>query len=237
MMRICGIQTGRCGRVAILSLLGAASVALAADPAVKLPGPGSQWKMEIDAKRREKKAESAEDGPVRPVQLQVSMDANGVEERVLSFSDGSRQTAYSLNGMVYQAIPGTQEVLALAGSGLHAPDPGEWRVAGFPGTAWIQKKYLVGREELNGIPCSRYHRPAVVEEGGIFEPELNAWIREPERVPVRVQVGTSVYDFSPVTRFTGSVSVPPAVLKKVQALERQNAALRRLSEREKNGGR
>jgi len=220
---------------AMLFFAGWNSVTLAAEPLITTVAPGSQWSMEIDADRRKQAAEEKEEAPreISPTQLKVSIDTKGVEQRVLALSDGSTQTCYSINGVLYQAIPDSTEVLALPGSGLHALDPRELRVSGFPATAWIEKKYFVGFEKLNGVQCARYHRPAVADAEGGDVTGMTAWIREPERIPVHIQVGTSTYDFSPVTRFSGSVTLPPAVMQKAQAMERQNAALRRLAERER----
>lgn len=220
---------------AMLFFLGWNSVTLAAEPLITTVAPGSQWSMEIDADRRKQAAEEKEEAPreVNPTQLKVSIDARGVEQRVITMSDGTTQTCFSMNGMFYQAIPDSTEVLALPGSGLHASDPRELRVTGFPATAWIDKKYFVGFEKLNGKQCARYYRPASADADGGDVTEMTAWISEPERIPLRIQAGTSTYDFSPVTRYSGSVTLPPSVMQKAQAMERQNAALRRLAERER----
>jgi hypothetical protein len=242
MMKFSKYKTNRsntrfvCAWRAVLLVLVCGAGSVTAGPLIAPVRPGTQWTMEIDAARRKKAAETKEEipQPVTPVRLKVSIDSKGLEQRVLTLSDGSTQTCYGLQGVLYQAIPNSTEVLALPNSALQAFDPGEWRVAGFPATAWIEAKYLVGREKVDDTECSRYHRPATIGSDGEARPEMTAWIREQERIPLRVQIGTSTYEFSPVSRFDGSVSLPVAIVQKAQSLEKQNAALRRLAEREKN---
>lgn len=210
-----------------LFLLLAAGRSQADSPVASVP-PASQWSLEIDMGRNAKSGNLTESEEALPLRLKATIDPTGIEKRELVLSDGNTQVIYIVRGISYQEVPGSQQVLALSGSGLDLLDPEDFRVPGFPATAWISGKTLVGREDFQGVPCLRFHQPPSMDVDGAGLQEMTAWIREADRFPVRIQAGDSTFDFSPVTRFNGSVSLRSAILRKVRSMARQNEALQKL---------
>jgi hypothetical protein len=91
-------------------------------------------------------------------------------------------------------------------------------VRGFPGAIWITLNQYQGIQKIGDVTCYKFVRPParapnVLVNGDFPLPEFTALINVANKVPVRINLGIAVYQYSPMQPINPDLDVPPDVAK------------------------
>ena len=103
------------------------------------------------------------------------------------------------------------------------------RVKGFSFINWLSSSNYIGNEKIGKEQCWKFAMTA----NETFSNNATAWISLSTSYPVKVLIGESIYDFSPVTSFTESVMPPPEYQAVLDADRNQANALKMMMQQGK----
>lgn len=184
----------------------------------------------------------------RPLSLQVWRDekkrrilvehANGVQTEGYLFESGYvvRSTANSDNAFVSQGEGGRAAVTSLFSRDFH-------------GTQWLDMAFYIGTEAgedgafyLFEQPASHPPQPIVTDAQALptsdFDPLkyqlLSAKLHAPSKFPAEVRLGGTVYTFSPVEKWEGTVSMPQKFTQAAQEFTQELSVIEAIRNKNKN---
>jgi hypothetical protein len=219
--------------VLIAAANGAANGQLLPDATcVALPPSGTSWSVLVEHPDLGKGKPVAQEGAEKkeapaavPVRLSVTAGRNGVSARRVTYSDGTTESFYLVQGLIFTKASNTGKIFALRAD---ADDLTSLKTAAFPGTGWISKQYETAPGERAGREC--FHYVYDVPEGDPERPpgKMEAWIQKKNLFPVEISVtmGTQmVFRFEEPVPSAQEVSLPAEYQEAFEAGLKRSAAL------------
>lgn len=188
----------------------------------------------------------------KPVSLQVWRDdktcrivvehANGQKSEGYIFPNGFvvRSTSNSQSGFVSSAPSGRS-----ASTSLFTPH--------FQGTQWLDMAFYKGLESgENGEafyifeqPPSKEPLPIINEANALpdtnYDPlrweYLRAKLRAPDKKPVEIQIGNTIYHFGPIERWTGTITLPSQYRETVEQYSKELSIIEAFRKKNQEQGR
>lgn len=149
----------------------------------------------------------------------------GATKIVATWSGGTSTEGYIIGGQLLQKLSsGRVSVTTEQSANLTAPV----FVQGYPGSAWPELADYKGVERIAEQDCYKFQRAAAVVlidgvEVGV--PELSAWVRVSDKVPVRMSFGNVVYEFSPIQAGPSAIDIPTEYRSVAEKAAKERAAL------------
>lgn len=171
---------------------------------------------------------------------------------VATYSNGKKQEGYLIRDhFAVRSTMNTNEAVVMeAAKGKNGSL--EIFTTDFPGTQWIDLPYYRGVEKLAGRLCYVFSREpdtqvqaSVGDKSSIAPPPLSfiplnymplkAYVDAETKLPIRVQLGPTTYEYSAITPWSGTITMPSTFINTAKEFSRQADILQKL--RAKNSSR
>lgn len=228
-------------------------------PFVATPQKNTMWSIKVTREDDLKEAKSGEPAQNDPrvknrellEEIAVQKD-DKVTRIVASYTTGNKQEGYLVQDhfAVRSTVNSNEAVVMEAAKGKNGSM--EIFTTDFQGTQWIDLPYYQGVEKLGETLCYVFARqpnkaePPEENAGPNAAPPLSfmplnfmplkAYIDAKTKIPVRVQLGPTTYDYSPIAPLGGTISLPASFVEAAREYTRQMEILQRLKSKQSNGG-
>jgi hypothetical protein len=207
-------------------------------PYVATPSPGSSWEIAVECKKPHSDDASSEASPNRrPAAIRAAKNGN-VSRVTAIWNDGTTTVGYVQGDNYVFKSPQTGRVIVLAAQENNLFEP--IFVSGYQATGWIKKNDYKGIEKVGPDECYKYHRDywaRVIDGDRIISPEMNAWIRVQDGVPLCIQVGELLFRYRYAKDLPPLVEIPTEIKQKLDQIQAEQNAVKMVLKRNLNSQR